>query len=157
MSKEEIREDLNKAIKEKNSLVSDTLRMLLSEISNKEKEKKYKENKENLTEEEILEVIISEAKKRKEAISGFEKGGRTEQAEKEKSELIILGKYLPEQISEEEVKKIIEEAIKETSASNMKDMGKVMASLMPKLKGSADGALVSRIVKELLQWLKLGT
>ena len=151
MSKEEIREDLNKAIKEKNSLVSDTLRMLLSEISNKEKEKKYKENKENLTEEEILEVIISEAKKRKEAIFGFEKGGRTEQAEKEKSELIILGKYLPEQISEEEVKKMIEETIKETSASNMKDMGKVMASLMPKLKGSADGALVSRIVKELLQ------
>jgi len=150
MLKEKIKNDLNKAIKEKNSLASDTLRMLLSAISNKEKENKYKENREELTEEEVLEVTSSEAKKRKEAILGFEKGGRTESAEKEKAELVILEEYLPEQLSEEEIRKVVEETIRETSASTMKDIGKVMANLMPKLKGLADGSLVSQIVKEML-------
>lgn len=151
MVKEKIKEDLNKAIKEKDLLTASVLRMLLASVSNKEKEKKYKENKEELTEEETMEVVVSEAKKRREAMAGFEKGGRVESAEKEKSELEVLEKYLPEQLSEEEIRKIVEDTIKETSAESLKDIGKVMASLMPKLKNSADGSLVSSIVKELLQ------
>ena len=95
-------------------------------------------------------MILSEAKKRKEAIEAFTKGGRPEMAEKERKELEILQKYLPEQLSQEEVRKLVEEAIKQTGAATPQDMGKVMAALMPKVKGKADGALLASIVKELL-------
>lgn len=103
-----------------------------------------------LTDEEVIEVISSEIKKRKEAILGFEKGERKELAEKEKSEMEVLEKYLPEQLSEEEIERLVKEAIEEVGAEDIKDMGKVMAALMPKVKGKADGSVVSRIVKELL-------
>jgi uncharacterized protein YqeY len=137
------------------------LRLLNSSILNKEKEKRYKISlkKDNvadldkasvLGDEEILEVIISEVKKRKEAIIEFEKGNRKDLADKEKKELEILKKYLPEQLSEEEIKELAKEAIKKVGAKEIKDMGKVMAQLMPKVKGRADGSLVSKIVKELL-------
>ena len=98
----------------------------------------------------MLEKFLYEGKKRKEAIIGFEKGGRIESAEKEKEELKILQKYLPEQLTEEKIKKLTMEAIKESGAETVRDMGKVMKVLMPKLKGRADGGLVSGIVKELL-------
>jgi len=103
-----------------------------------------------LTDEEIIEVISSEIKKRKEAILGFEKGERKELAEKEKSEMEVLEKYLPEQLSEEEIKRLVKETIEEVGAEDIKDMGKVMAVLIPKVKGKADGSMVSRIVKGLL-------
>jgi len=151
MLKEAIKNDLNKAIKEQNSLFSGTLRMLLAAISNKEKEKKYKEGSEELAEEEVLNIVVSEAKKRKEAIESFKNAQRLELAEKEESELKVLEKYLPEQLSEEELKNLVQEAINEVSCSDIKDMGKVMAVLMPKIKGKADGSQVSQIVKELLQ------
>jgi len=151
MLKEAIKNDLNKAIKEQNSLFSGTLRMLLAAISNKEKEKKYKEGLEELAEEEVLNIVVSEAKKRKEAIESFKNAQRLELAEKEESELKVLEKYLPEQLSEEELKNLVQEAINEVSCSDIKDMGKVMAVLMPKIKGKADGSQVSQIVKELLQ------
>jgi uncharacterized protein len=151
MLKEAIKNDLNKAIKEQNSLFSGTLRMLLAAISNKEKEKKYKEGSEELAEEEVLNIVVSEAKKRKEAIESFKNAQRLELAEKEESELKVLEKYLPEQLSEEELKNLVQEAINEVSCSGVKDMGKVMAVLMPKIKGKADGSQVSQIVKELLQ------
>ena len=99
----------------------------------------------------MLEVISSEVKKHKESISGFEKGERQDLVEKEKRELEILQKYLPEQISEEEIKEIAKEAIQETGAKEIKDMGKVMADIMPKIKGRADGSQASKIVKELLE------
>jgi uncharacterized protein YqeY len=161
--KEKIQEDLNQAVKKKEELESGVLRMLSAAILNKEKEKRFKLNKQEpelkeeelaeksqLTDEEVIDVISSEIKKRKESISEFEKGNRQDLAEKEKKEIEVLKKYLPEQLSGEEIKKIAEEAIKKTEAKEMKDMGKVMAELMPQVKGRADGATVSKIVKELL-------
>lgn len=150
MLKEDIQKDLNAAVKEKSEIASLTLRMLLAAILSKEKEKRFKTKEENLTDEEVLEVIASEAKKRGEAIEAYEKGGRQELAEKEKKELEVLAKYLPEQLSEQELKNIVAEAIKESGAENSKDVGRVMAQIMPKVKGKADGSRVSQIVKELL-------
>ena len=150
MLKQKIKEDMKSAVKERNSLVLSTLRMLLAAISNKEKEKRYKEGSEELTEEETVCVIISEAKKRKEAASEYEKGGRPELAEKEKQELQVLKKYMPEQMSEEELKKTAEKIIEEIGAAGPKDTGKVMQELMKKVKGRADGALAGKIVREFL-------
>ena len=93
---------------------------------------------------------MSEAKKRKEAISEYEKGGREDLLEKEKAELEVLEKYLPEQLSEEEIKKIAKEIIEKVEAKSIKDMGKVMAEMMTRVKGKADGSVVNKIVKELL-------
>ena len=154
MLKDKIKTDLTQALKEGNQLVCSTLRMLLAAVLSKEKEKRYKEKAEEeveLTDEEIIDVISSESKKRKEAIKEYEKGERQSLAEKEKAEFEVLEKYLPEQLSEEEIKKIVEEAIEKVRATEIKDIGKVMAELMPKVKGKADGGLVSEIVKELLQ------
>lgn len=161
--KEKIRQDLNKAVKTKEELQSSVLRMLSAAILNKEKEKRYKLSntdpemtepelikKSQLNDEEVIEVISSEVKKRKDSVLEFEKGNRMDLAEKEKKEIEVLKNYLPEQISEEEIKKLAEEAIKKTGAKEIKDMGKVMAELMPKVKGKADGNAVSKIVKELL-------
>jgi uncharacterized protein YqeY len=162
--KKKILEELNRAIKERKELEVSTLRQLSAAILNKEKEKRFKLNKEKpdlsgaelekesqLTDEEVVEVISSEAKKRKESILEFEKGKREELVEKEKKELEILQKYLPEQLSEEEIKGMVKEAVGKVGAKDLKDMGKVMAELMPQVKGKADGNLVSKIVRESLQ------
>lgn len=161
--KEKVQQDLNKAVKEKEILASSTLRMLSAAVLNKEKEKRYKISKErpdlreeelakesHLTDEEVLTVIASEAKKRKEAIEGFTKGGREDAANKEKKELEILEKYLPKQFSEEEIQKLVKEAIEKVGAKEIRDIGKVMSDLVPKIKGKADGSAVSRIVRDLL-------
>ncbi|PIQ06213.1 MAG: glutamyl-tRNA amidotransferase [Candidatus Nealsonbacteria bacterium CG18_big_fil_WC_8_21_14_2_50_37_10] len=158
-----IRENLKEAVKNREELKSSVLRLLLAAIFNKEKEKRYKLSKEKpelsgeeleeesqLNDEEVIEVISSEVKKRKESILEFEKGKREDLVEKEKKELDILQKYLPEQLSEEELQKLAKEAIDKTGAKEIKDMGKVMQEVMPKVKGKADGTLVSKIVKELL-------
>ncbi len=153
MLKEKLKNDLSKALKERNQTALSTLRLLLAAMANKEIDKKYKEKLEGdgvLTDEEISSVISSEAKKRKEAAVEFEKGNRKELAEKELAEYKFLQTYLPEQFSEDEIKKIVKEAIKKTKASSLKDIGKLMAEIMPKVKGKADGTIVSRIVKELL-------
>ncbi len=162
--KENIQEDLKSALKEKKELEVATLRMLLAAIQNKETEKRTKfwrqkpeaqseelEKESHLTETEVLEVIFSEIKKRKEAILEYEKGKREELAKKEKAESEILEKYLPEQLPEEEIKKLATEAIDKVGAKGIKDLGKVMAELMPKVKGRVEGSLVSKIVKELIQ------
>lgn len=151
--KEKLQQDLNQAVKNKNGEILSVLRLLLSAILNKEKEKRYKLKKEEdtpLTDEEILEVVSSEVKKRREAIELYGKGGRPELAEKEAKEMQILNQYLPEQLSEQEIKKIVKDAVEKVGAKEQKDMGKVMAVLMPQIKGRADGSLVSKIVKELL-------
>lgn len=161
--KEKIQQDLNEAVKAKKELEVLTFRLFSAAILNKEKEKRYKISKEKpdfkeenlaqesqLTDEEVLEVLTSEVKKRKEAIEGFEKGGRKDLVIKEKKELEILGKYLPEQLSEEEIQKLVREVISKTGAKEMKDMGRVMSELAPKTKGKADGGFVSKIVKDFL-------
>lgn len=161
--KEKIKQDLKKALKEKREIEVSVLRMLNAAILNKEKEKRYKISKEKpdleekelekgsqLTEEEMIEVISAEVKKRKEARLLFETGKREDLVKKEKAEAEVLMRYLPEQLSEEEIRKLAEEAIAELKAGGIRDMGKVMGKLMPKLKGRAEGALVSKIVRELL-------
>lgn len=150
MLKQTIQKDLFQAVKEGDEITRSTLRLLLAGILNKEKEKKYKTSKEELTDEEIIEIVFSEIKKRKEAIVEYERGGRKDLADKEKAELEVLQKYLPEQLSEQELKKIVKEAIEKVGAKEIKDIGKVMAEIMPKVKGRADGSQVSKIVKELL-------
>ncbi len=163
MLKQKIQNDLTKAIKGGDEISRSTLRMLLAAILNKEKEKRYKISKTEpdstekelaeksvLTDGELIEVISSEVKKGKEAILEFKKGEREDLVKKEKAETEILQKYLPKQLSEEELKKIIKEAVEKVGAKEIKDMGKVMAEIMPKVKGKADGSEVSKIVKELL-------
>jgi len=161
--KEKIKEDLKNSLKEKEDLVVSVLRMLLAATNNKETEKRTKiwkqkpdsnqeclEKESQLTEEEFIEVISSEVKKRRESVLEFERGKREDLASKERAEIEILQKYLPEQLSKEELRKIIKEAVLKVSAKEVRDMGKVMAELMPKVKGKADGGLVSKIVKEFL-------
>jgi len=146
--KQQIQQDLKNALLQKDELKVGTLRMVLAALITKEKENPPAGRE--LTEEEAQKVLLAEAKKRKEAAVAFGDAGRKEMAEKEQKELEILQTYLPEQLSEEEIRTLVKEAIHETKASSMQDMGKVMAALMPKLQGKADGAQVSSITKELL-------
>ena len=154
---EKINKDLKQAMKEKNELLVLVLRSINSEIHNKEIEKKASsyakasEDKEELTEEDILGILMSEAKKRKEAIEEFKKGNRNDLAEKEQKELEILKKYLPEQMSEDQIQEEAKKTIEELGAAGPQDTGKVMSVLMPKFKGKAEGGVVSKIVNELLR------
>lgn len=159
----QLKEDLRSSMKAGDALKTSVLRMLFAALSNKEKEKRFKAGKADsslseselaqksqLSEEEMLDAVSSEAKKRREAIEGFEKGRNLEMAAKEKAELEILLTYLPPQLTEEEIRTLAKEAIASAGAASLKDMGKVMGMLAPAVKGRADGALVSNIVKELL-------
>jgi len=174
MLKGKIQSDLLAAVKKREEFNSSVLRLLLAAILNKEKEKRYKisqgkkefkeeelEKESQLTDEEVIGVISSEIKKKREAIFLFAKGLQptlrpsrkkhiVDLVEKEKKAIETWQKYLPEQLSEEEIRKLAREAIKKTGAKEPKDMGKVMAELMPQVKGRAEGNLVSKIVKELL-------
>lgn len=158
--KEKIQADLKEYLKSGKMFETGVLRFLISSAHNKEIEKRTKllktepvedlDEKSKLTGEEFLDVLSSEAKKRTDAIVEFEKGNRSDLAEKEKKELEILRAYLPEQLSDDEIRKFAKEAVEKTGASGQKDMGKVMAELMPKVKGRSDGSKVSSMVKELL-------
>lgn len=151
--KQDIKNNLNLCLKEKKVLDVSVLRQLLAAVLNKEKEKQFQnKGKEiELSDEEIIETIASEAKKRREAVEAFDKGNRHDLAEKERKELRILEKYLPEQLSKEKIAALAKETIEKTGSRDMSNMGKVMSELMPRLKGRADGVLVSNIVKELLK------
>ncbi|OGZ66044.1 MAG: hypothetical protein A3D34_02585 [Candidatus Staskawiczbacteria bacterium RIFCSPHIGHO2_02_FULL_33_16] len=171
MLKQQIQNDSNEFLKSKNQFSLGVLRMALSTINVKEKEKRYKASKENpglneedlvkkseLSDDQIIDVISSEIKKRKDAISLYQKGNRQELADQEKKEIEILQKYLPQQLSNDELIKLIKEAIDTTGAKELKDpsgrsgqvIGKIMAELMPKVKGKADNSEISKIIKELL-------
>ncbi len=163
MLKQQIQNSIKEAMKAGDQVLVGTLRMVMAVIATKEKEKRYKISKDKpelkeeelvkeseLADEQIVEVISSEIKKRKDAIVLYQQGNRPELAEKEQKEIEILIKYLPEQLSGEELKKLVEESIVSTGAKEMRDMGKVMADLNPKIKGKADGGEVSKLVKELL-------
>lgn len=147
--KEKIAIDLKEAMKAGEVLRRDTLRMLDSMIKNTEIEKKKRES--GLSDEEVLEVIAKAVKQRQDSIRQFEEGGRSELAEKEKEEVAILQPYLPEQLSDEELQKIVSEAIAQTGAQTAADMGKVMGAAMAKVKGQADGNRVREMVKEILE------
>ncbi len=124
------------------------LRLLVSALNNKKIEKQVKEGGEaELKDEEVLEVVGKEAKKRKEAIALFLEGGREDLASKEESELKILGVYLPTQMAEADVRKIVEKVV---AAAPVKDFGQIMKEVMKELKGKADAGLITKILKEEL-------
>ena len=148
--KEKLEHDKIEALKAKDEVRLGTLRLLTSSVHNREIEKKTKGGTEPLTDEEVLEVITKEAKKRKESIALFMQGGRKDLADKEAGELVILQVYLPAELGEAEVVKAVLEAIERVKPASDKDFGKVMGEAMKSLKGRADAALVSRLVKEKL-------
>ncbi len=148
--KQQVQRDFIEAFKAKEELKSSTLKMLQSEIKNAEIVKKGKGGDGELVDEEVLQIIGKEARKRKESADIFEREGRTEMAEKEKKEFAILSAYLPEQMGEEEIKKLVKEAIEKTGAAGPKDIGKVMGAVNAQIRGRAEGGVVSGIVKELL-------
>ncbi len=152
MLKEQIQADIKDAMKQSNQDRVGVLRMALSAIQLKEKEESYKttETQKDLEDAKVIDVLISEIKKRKDAIALYQQGGRQELVDKEQGEIVILQKYLPEQLSEDELKKLVAESIASVGATQVKDMGKVMADIAPKVKGRADNSHISAIVKELL-------
>tara|TARA_B100000459_G_scaffold87644_1_gene49291 strand:+ start:22 stop:465 length:444 start_codon:yes stop_codon:yes gene_type:complete len=141
----DIKKDLKQAMLDKNDLVRDTIRMFLSEVQRFEID-----NKEEVDDAKALQIINKMIKQRNDSISQFREGGRDDLAEKEEKEVEILSKYKPQQLSEEEVTLKVQEAIQETGASSMQDIGKVMGILKSSLAGSADMGMVSKIVKEEL-------
>jgi uncharacterized protein YqeY len=138
--------DLKAAMKSSDSLKTSVLRMVKAAIKNKQVEKRK-----DLSDEEIISVLSTLTKQRRESIDLFSKGGREDLAEKERQELAMLQLYLPGQLSPEDLDKIIIEAINESSAEGVKDIGKVMRLIMPRVQGAADGKVVNQRVKELLE------
>lgn len=167
MLKQKLQEDLNKSLKSGDQLKRLVLGMVMTAIKNRELAKRQQlsktvsdtvglEKQSQLTDEEIIEAIAGEVKKRKEAIEQFRAGGREELAQKEKSEMDILLTYLPEQMSENEIRAEVQKIISELGTPpagglGSKDMGRVIGAVMAKLKGRADGSVVSKIVKKLLE------
>jgi uncharacterized protein YqeY len=147
-----IQDDMRAAMKSGDKLKVSTLRMVLSDLHNLEKEKNVgKEKKEELTEEDIISIIQRSIKRRKEAIELYQKGEREELAEKEKKEIEILNTYLPEALSPEEMEKKVEEIIAELNATDQKHMGLVMKEMMNRYKGRVDGSQVKEIVLKKLK------
>jgi len=138
-------DDLKTALKASNNLKVSVLRMAKAASKNKQIEKGGE-----LTDDEVLAVLSTLSKQRRESIEQFSRGWREDLAEKERQELAILQSYLPKQLSAEEIDRIIIEVIKESSAEGTKDMGKVMRMVMPRLQGAADGKIVNQRVRDLL-------
>ena len=149
MTKTQLRDELKQSMLARNTEKTSTLRMLISAIGYYEIQKGGAGYE--ATDEDIMNVIQSEAKKRRDSIEQYTSAGRQELADKEQQELDMLQGYLPAQMSEEEIRSLVQEAVNQTGAVTPQDMGKVMGALMPKTKGKADGGLVSRLVKEKLQ------
>ena len=147
--KQRLRTDLTGSIKARDELRSSTLRMVLTAVTNAEVAGKTSRE---LTDEDVLGVLTSEAKKRREAAEAFADAGRTEQAEKERAEAAIIAGYLPEQLSEEEVEALVTEAVDELGVrgEGMRAMGRVMGLLTPRTKGRADGGVVAAAVRRQL-------
>lgn len=147
--KDQIMADLKEAMKKKDKDRLRVLRSLKSSILEREiSERKGGEG--SISDEQVIEVLMKAAKQRKESIEQFEKGDRPDLAEAEKEELEIIESYLPEMLSEEEVRDIARDKIKALGAEDMSDMGQVMGAMMQELKGKAEGSLVSKVVKEEL-------
>ena len=140
-----LEEAVKNSMRERNKEKTSTLRMAISEIKKEEIDKRIE-----LSDEEIIKILQRMIKQRKESISQFEQAGREELAHKENAEILVLQDFLPEQMSEDEIKVFVEEAINESGASTPQDMGKVMGSLKSKLKGNVDMGIVSKLVKENL-------
>jgi len=143
--KDRIRSELHQAMKKKDTLRASTLRMMIAEITNKEKE-----GGNPVDEQDIVKVFYSMIRKREDALSQFLKMKREDLAQNERGEIEIIQEFLPKQLTENEIRKEVRGVIAETGAEDMKSMGKVMGILMKKLSGRAQGGTISKIVKEEL-------
>jgi hypothetical protein len=142
---ETIEDELKEAMRARDQERTGTLRMTLASLRSAEKELQRP-----LKEDEELQVLQRERKRRTEAAEAFREGGRPEQAEKEGRELAVIEEFMPEPMSEEDIEQIIDDAIAETGATSLGDLGRVMADVMPQVAGRADGSTVSQLVREKL-------
>jgi uncharacterized protein YqeY len=140
-----IEDELTVAMKERDTARRDALRLILSSLRSAEKELQRP-----LHDDEELQVLQRERKRRVESIEAFEAAGREEQAAKEEAELEVLEEFMPEQLDEEELERIVDDAIAEVGATSIRDLGRVMADVMPQIAGRADGSAVSQLVREKL-------
>ena len=145
MLKEKLLEDLKNSMKDKNIVRKNVVQMVRAGILQVEKDKHIE-----LNDEQIIDIIAKESKKRKDALADYEKSGRQDLIDEIKEEIEILAEYLPKQLSIEEVEKIVKEVIDEVGATSMKDMGKVMKSAKEKIGASSDGRTINEVVKKLL-------
>lgn len=143
--KEKLAQDLKSSMKNKETVRKNTVQLIRTAVLQVEKDKKI-----TLEDEDILELIAKQLKQRKDALPEYEKSGREDLISQLKQEMEVLMEYLPKQLSEEELRPIVEEAVKAVGAASMKDMGKVMSAVMPKVKGRADGKMISDIAKSLI-------
>jgi uncharacterized protein YqeY len=143
--KEKIQQDLKAAMKSGDTQKREALRLLTAAFKQVEVDKRIE-----LSESDATNILITEAKKRREAIEEMDKAGRVELAAQERYELSLIEEYLPKQLSRDEVETLARQAIQDAGATSPKDMGNVMKVLMPRLKGQADGKMVNSIVQELL-------
>ena len=143
--KEQLTEDLKSAMKNKDNIRKNVVQMVRAGVLHIEKDKKI-----TLDDEGVLDVIARQLKQRRDSLPDYEKSGREDLIAELKTEMDVLMEYLPEQLSREELEKIVSDAVAATGASGMKDMGKVMAEVMPKTKGRADGKIINEIAKSLL-------
>lgn len=143
--KQRLYEDLKKAMKTKDEIRTRTLRLIISSIKTLEVEKMTE-----ATDDDVFRVLSKECRKRVEAIEAYKKGGREDLANEEQKELEIIKSYMPKQLSEEELKEIVKDVVEETGSSSIKDLGRVMKVLMPRVKGRADGKTVNDIVRQIL-------
>ncbi len=138
-------DDLKSSMKNKDTIRKNTITMVRAAIKQKEVDERI-----TLTDEQILEIISKQLKEKRGAIEEFKKGSREDLVKLTESEMEILLEYLPKQLSEEEIEKIVRETIEEINATSMKDIGLVMKAVMPKVKGKTDGNIVNNIVKKVL-------
>lgn len=143
--KEKLAEDLKQAMKDKDVIRKNVVQMVRAGVLQIEKDKKV-----TLDDEGVLEVIAKQLKQRRDSLPDYEKSGREDLIADLKAEMDVLMRYLPEQLTKEELTEIIKEAFASTGASSMKDMGKIMAYVMPKTKGRADGKMINEIAKAML-------
>jgi uncharacterized protein YqeY len=143
--KEKLQQDWKDALKSRNKIKATTISMARAAVLQIEKTKSIK-----LDDEQIVEVLAKEVKLRRDSLIEFEKGKRQDLVDASNAEIEILMNYLPQQLTEDEIKKLIINIASEVEANSMKDMGKIMAAIVPKTKGRADGSLVSKLVKEYL-------
>lgn len=146
--KQKLQQELKESMLAKNAEKTSVLRMVLSALNYYEIQKGGASYE--ATDEDVLTVLQKEAKQHKDSIEQFTSAGRKDLADKEQMELEILQQYLPEQMGEDEIRTLVKQTIAETGVTNIQEMGKLMGTLMPKVKGKADGAIVSKIVKEEL-------
>jgi uncharacterized protein len=138
-------DELKEAMRARDQARTDTLRMTLASLRSAEKELQRP-----LRDDEELQVLQRERKRRTEAAEAFREGGRPAQAAKEERELAVIEEFMPEPMSEEDIERIIDDAIAETGATSLRDLGRVMADVMPQVSGRADGSMVSQLVREKL-------